>query len=316
MQFDILMPSILFFVTLAAMFLGRKAEPKLKSTVEEREFRTRDVVLLVAILAFAISIIVFIPGLALVALFLFSYSSLLFTVSYAFSGFKTYRMELFCVGFIVAGILAGVAGVTGVMPMELKIYGVSAFTIFAVLSFCALLYAHGKPEAKLKWYLAALPPILFVLLYIFFGTTFLWLPYLLDAYGITFAMLIVIYLGSLFNWKTVFVFAGLITALDIVLVWGPSQVMITTAQTVASYGLPVLVTFPTIPLAYATAQGVTYIQFLSLGLGDFFFAGVLSTQTMKQFGKKTAIISLFTICISFALFELLLLNPNLAAILP
>jgi hypothetical protein len=51
-------------------------------------------------------------------------------------------------------------------------------------------------------------------------------------------------------------------------------------------------------------------------LGDFFFAGILSSQTLKRFGKKTAVASLLTICISFAIFELILLNPDLAKALP
>ena len=55
---------------------------------------------------------------------------------------------------------------------------------------------------------------------------------------------------------------------------------------------------------------------MRLGLGDFFFAGILGTQTWKKFGKKTAVLSLLTICISFALFELILLNPELRNVLP
>ena len=55
---------------------------------------------------------------------------------------------------------------------------------------------------------------------------------------------------------------------------------------------------------------------MRLGLGDFFFAGILASQTLKHFGKKTAITSLLTICISFGLFELILLNKSLSDALP
>jgi hypothetical protein len=55
---------------------------------------------------------------------------------------------------------------------------------------------------------------------------------------------------------------------------------------------------------------------MRLGLGDFFFAGILASQTLKRFGKKTAVASLLTICISFAVFELILLNPELSSALP
>ena len=311
MHFDILMPSILFVVILTAMFIGRKAETRLKTTVEEREFKNRDVALLVAMIAVAVSIVVFIPSMALLGLFLFSYSSLLFTVSYAFSNLKAHRVTLYCVGFIVASILAGAAGFLGVMPTDLKFFGILAFACFGVLAFLALLYSQGEPEAKQKWYLAALPPALFLLLFAFFSSTFIWFPYLLDVYGIIFAMLIVIYLNSLFTWKTVFLFAGFLTGMDIVLVW-LTQTMVQAAEHISGLGLPVLVAFPTIPLISTTAG----ILILRLGLGNFFFAGILASQTLKKFGKKTAITSLLTMCISFGLFELILLNPELTAALP
>lgn len=311
MHFDILMPSILFVVTLTAMFIGRRAETRLKSTVEEREFKNRDVALMVAMIAVAVSIVVFIPSMALLGLFLFSYSSLLFTVSYAFSNLKAHRTTLYCVGFIVASILAGAAGFLGVMPADLKFYGVLAFACFGALTFLALIYAQGQPDSKQKWYLAALPPALFLLLFAFFSSTFIWFPYLLDVYGIIFAMLIVIYLNSLFTWKTVFIFAGFLTGMDIVLVW-LTQTMVQAAEHISGLGLPVLVAFPTIPLISST-EGILLLR---LGLGDFFFSGILASQTMKKYGKKTAIASLLTICISFGLFELILLNPELTAALP
>jgi hypothetical protein len=311
MNFDILMPTILFLVTLTAMYIGRKAESRIKATVEEREFKNRDTALMVAMIAVAVSVIVFIPSMALLGLFLFSYSSLLFTVSYAFSNLKAHRVTLYCVGFMLASIVAGGAGFLGVMPVDLTFYGILAFTGFGSLAFIALLYAKGEPEAKAKWYLAALPPALFLLLFAFFSSTAVWFPYLLDVYGIIFAMLIVIYLSSLFTWKTVFLFAGFLTGMDIILVW-LTQTMVQAAEHISGLGLPVLVAFPTIPII-ATTEGILIMR---LGLGDFFFAGILGSQTWKRFGKKTAIASLLTISVSFGLFELILLNPELRDALP
>jgi hypothetical protein len=311
MNFDILMPSILFFVTLAAVFIGKKAEKKLKATVEEREFKNRDTALLVGVIAVAVSVIVFIPSLALLALFLFSYSSLLFTVTYAFSSFRAHRVTLYCFGFIVVSLLAIVAGFLDIMPAELKFYGILAFACFGSLTFIGLMYSRTQSSDKQKWYLAALPPVLFILLFGFFSSTFLWFPYLLDVYGIIFAMLIVIYLNSLFTWKTVFIFAGALTLMDIILVW-ITQTMVQAAEHISGLGLPVLVAFPTIPVI-STAAG---IQIMRLGLGDFFFSGILASQTMKKYGWKTAVLSLAVICVSFGLFELVLLNKELADALP
>jgi|WetSurMetagenome_2_1015567.scaffolds.fasta_scaffold35047_2 hypothetical protein len=311
MYFDVLMPTILFIVTFAAMILSRKAEKKLKATVEEREFKNRDVTVLVVMIAVAVSIVMFVPSMAIMALFLFSYSSLLYTVSYAFSDMRRKRLNLFCGVFIGASVLAGAAGFFLLFPIDLRIYGTIAFAGFAAISFLLLNYAQMDQNGKPKWYLGALPPVMFLLLFGFFNSTPIWFPYLLDVYGILFAMLIVMYLGSLFSWRTVFIFAGFLTAMDIVLVWG-TQTMVQAAEQVSGLGLPVLVAFPTIP--FITTQGGLLI--MRLGLGDFFFSGILGTQTWKKFGRKTAALSLLAICISFALFELILLNPELGNLLP
>jgi hypothetical protein len=311
MNFDVLMPSILFVVTLAAMLLGKRAEAKLKATVEEREFKTRDVALLVGLIAVAVSVVAFFPELAIMGVFLFSYSSLLFTVSYAFSDLKKKSMTLYCGVFIVASILAGAAAFLGVLPAELRFYGTVAFAGLASAAFVALFFAQRQTQAKQRWYIAALAPVLFLLLFFFYSGTGVWFPYLLDVYGIIFALLIVIYLSTLFRWKTVFIFAAFLTAMDIVLVW-VTGAMVQAANAVSGLGLPVLVAFPTIP--FLTAE--SGILLLRLGLGDFFFSGILTTQTMKKFGMKTAVLSLVTICVSFGLFELFLLNKELFDLLP
>ncbi len=315
MYFDVLMPSILFAVTLVALLLESRAEKKLKATVEEREFKNRDVALLVFVIGAAITIVTFVPQMAILALFLFSYSSLLFTVSYAFSDMRTQRVVPYCGLFIVASILAAVAGGLGVFPAEWSLYGTLAFAGLAVGALVALMFAlrSSKENAagKQRWYLAALSPILFLLLFGFFSDTPVWFPFLLDVYGIMFAILIVLYMGTLFTWKTVFIFAAFLTILDIILVWG-TQTMVQVATEFSGLGLPVLVAFPTVPFIYADSG----IRLTMLGLGDFFFAGILGTQTMKKFGKKAAVISVLTMCISFGLFELVLLNKELADLLP
>lgn len=311
MYFDVLMPAILFTVTLIAVFIGNKAERKLKATVEEREFRGRDIALLVTMITVAVSIIVFIPTMAILAVFLFSYSTLLFTVSYVYSDMKPKRVTLYCSGFIIASILAGVTGFFGVLPAGLRAYGVLAFTTLGLCAFFVLIYTYKKGDTKQKWYVAALSPALFLLLFGFYSGTDIWFPYLLNVYGILFAMLIVIYLGSMFTWKTVFLFAGFLTGMDIILVW-VTGAMVQAASTISGLGLPVLVAFPTLPWIM-TESGVLLMR---LGLGDFFFAGILGTQTWKKLGKKTAITSLITIAVSFALFEIILLNPELYNALP
>jgi hypothetical protein len=318
MRFDILMPTILFVVTLVAMFLGRKAEVKLKSAVQEREFKTRDTILMIVVIGVAVSIVIFVPSMAIMALFLFSYSSLLFTISHAFSDMRVKGMRLYCGVFVVASLLAAIAGALGVLPADVRLIGVASFAALAAISLTVLLYTQRRPTPKQKWYVAALSPVLFLLLFVFFSGAFfkmpidIWFPYLLDVYGIIFALLIVLYLNSLFNWKTVFIFAGFLTGMDIVLVW-VTGTMVQAAEHISGLGLPVLVAFPTLPPIFTTTGDILIMR---LGLGDFFFAGILASQTLKRFGKKTAVASLLTICISFAVFELILLNPELSNALP
>ncbi len=311
MNFDVLMPSVLFLVTFAAMFLGRRVETKLKATVENREFKTRDTLVLVAVIVVAVSVIAFVPSYAVIALFMFSYSSLLFTVSYVFSDLKTKRMTIYCVAFLVASVLASVAGLLGVIPSELRFFGILAFAGLAGCTLLVFLFTRLRSAVKQTWYVAALSPALFLLLFVFFNKTFVWFPFLIDVFGITFALLIVIYLNGLFTWKAVFIFAGFITAMDIVLVWVTGQ-MVQAAKAISGLNLPVLVSFPTVPPMF----GADGILFLNLGLGDFFFAGILTSQTLKRFGAKVAVLSLATVCLSFGLFELILLNKSLYDALP
>jgi hypothetical protein len=120
----------------------------------------------------------------------------------------------------------------------------------------------------------------------------------MDVFGFTFAILIILYLSSLFTWKTVGLFAVLLTTMDIILVIG-TPAMLTAANTFTGLGLPVLVYLPQIPLE-ATAQG---LAFRGLGLGDFFFAGVLAVQTFKKFDKKTAFISVVAMTVAFGIWE-------------
>jgi len=310
MNFDISMPLALFAVTVAAMLLNKRVEGKLKKTFDEREFRARDSVLFVVMVTVAVSVIVFIPEMTITMIFMFSYATLLFTFSYLFSGMSKRRAQLFCLGFGIASLAAGTLAVLSRLAAtdSIVLYGGYALCGLAAFAFLAMIYEWKRAEVHERLYLAVLPPVLFVLLYFVYNGTNLWFPYLLDTYGIMFAILIVLYLGSLFSWRNVFIFAGLLTIMDIILVL-VTGIMVTAAQTVSGLGLPVLVSLPTLPLVI-TEEG---IQYMSLGLGDFFFSGILATQTYKRFDKKTAVLSAVTMSVSFAIYEAFLLSTDFGA---
>ena len=223
----------------------------------------------------------------------------------------------------ICGIISALFGVTCIFFAALSlsslvadvytIYRFSAFTVLAVFCFATLIVDQKHAtQTKERWHIAIQPAALFVLIFVFFnrsafydGSAFVWFPYLLDVFALTFAILIILYLSSLFTWKTVVLFAGLLTVLDVILVFsGP---MVAAAQTFTDAGLPVLVWLPKVPLLI-TANG---IQLSGLGLGDYFFAGILAIQTLKKFGKKTAYISAVAMAFAFGVWELFL--PEITA---
>jgi hypothetical protein len=308
---DVAMPLMLFAVTLAALLFSGRVESKLKTTFEEREFKTRDAVLFVVLIAVAVSIVVFVPQMALVAVFLFSYCSLLFTFTYLFSNLAKRKAQVFFLGVGLAALAAGAVALLNVYGDGLVMfYGGLAALVLAAFAFVAVLVEQVRAEAKARWYLAVFPPVLFLI--VFFLFMYVPVPLLslvlVDVTGALFAVLITLYLASLFTWKVTFIFAALLTVMDIILVLF-TGVMVTAATHVAGLGLPVLIMLPTIPLV-ETMNG---ILFLSLGLGDFFFAGTLATQTYKKYGVKTAIISAVAMTLSFGVFEAILLSTQFGA---
>jgi hypothetical protein len=309
---DVAMPTALLIVVTVAMLLNKRVAGRLQSTVEEKEFQTRDIILLVVFMAIIISAIAYTavinPGAVfqniLLIFFLTSYTVLLFTFSYVFSNVSKIRAQWLSVGFGVASLVAGSACLLGPLQDAYTIYRVIAFFGLSAFCFGAAVYTQKKTSLKERWYVAAQPPAIFVLLFVFFnfihnpGTAAVWTPYLMDVFGLTFAILIILYLSSLFSWKTVGLFAVLLTAMDIILVIGTGT-MVQAAAQFTGLGLPVLVYLPNIPTIIS--QGG--ILFRGLGLGDFFFAGVLAVQTFNKFGQRTAFISIVAMAMAFGIWE-------------
>jgi hypothetical protein len=309
---DLAMPIALFLVVMVAMFLNKRVGGKLMSTVEQKEFKTRDVLLLIVFISVMISVIAYTsivnPGGVtqniLLVLFLSSYTMLLFTFSYVFSNLTRFKAQIISVGFGSVSLIAGLSSFLSQISDSITIYRAVAFFVLAAFCFGAAVYEQKKAVVKGKWHIAAQPPALFVLLFIFFnflygGATSLWFPVLMDVFGFTFAVLIILYLSSMFNWKTVFIFAGLLTVMDIILVIGTGT-MVTAARQFTGLGLPVLVYLPNVPFLYSV-DGLLLNR--GLGLGDFFFAGILAVQTYNKFGKKTAIIATIAMAVAFGIWE-------------
>lgn len=315
---DIAMPIALLIVITLAVFLNKRVENKLKATVEEKEFQTRDVILLIVVMSIVISVIAYTSFLnpgevfenVLLAIFLGAYSMLLFTFSYIFSNLKRIRAQLFSLIFGIISLSFGAISLLGPLADGTTIIRSGAFFGLATFCFAVIIYEQIRSSVKEKWYIALQPPAMFLLLFVFFnlvytGSVSVWYPILMDTFGLTFAVLIILYLGSLFNWKTVGLFAVLLTILDIILVFsGP---MVAAAKTFTGLGLPVLVYLPNVPLITVPSDftGVTFFGFgaRGLGLGDFFFAGILAAQTYKKFGKKVGIAAILGMTLAFGIWE-------------
>jgi len=308
MYFDVAMPLTLFMVTMVAMFLEEKVEGKLKGVFEERQFNVRDALLLIAAMSVTVSLVVFIPQMAVMIIFLFAYSMLLLIFTYLFSNFRKAEAKLFCIIFLVVSFLAATISLFNFGANSTVAYGALALFGLFGFTFIALLYEGSRVKTDERWYLAVLPPALFICLYIFFSRTRIWFPYLLDLYGIVFAVLVILYIGSLFTWRTTLIFVGLLTVMDIILVLFTGT-MVSAASHVESLRLPVLIYLPTVP-EIVTKEGTLY---MGLGLGDFFFAGLIGVQTLKKFGKRFAVSSVIVTSTSFFIFQVVMFNYGLIA---
>ena len=166
---DLAMPIALLIVVTVAMLLNKRVQGKLMATVEQKEFKLRDIILLVAFIAIAITVIalttMYAPGQIfqniLMIVFLGSYTMLLFTFSYVFSKITKMRAQLISAGFGVASLIAALASLLGLLSDSYSIYRAIAF--FALSGFCfgATIFEQRKTvENKSRWYVAAQPPLI------------------------------------------------------------------------------------------------------------------------------------------------------------
>ena len=180
--------------------------------------------------------------------------------------------------------------------------------VLFLFSYSMLLFIFGYLFSKNRWYVGIIAPTIFILLYVFFRDSYVWTYYLSNIVGVFFAILITLYLASLFTWKTTAVFGVLITGMDIVLVL-ITGTMVEAANAARGLSLPVLVSAPLLP-PIVTGNG---ILLMSLGLGDFFFAGLLAIQSYKKYGRPFAFLCIIAMTVSFFAFEAFILTFNMRA---
>jgi hypothetical protein len=116
----------------------------------------------------------------------------------------------------------------------------------------------------------------------------------MDIFAAVFVVFVSVYIATFFEWKTLAVFAGLLTVLDVVQVFG-TKFMVSYGEKIMKLALPALIEIPLFP----------YLGFITLGLGDFFISGLLAIQTSRKYGRKFGYISVAFIAGAFMIFEAL-----------
>jgi hypothetical protein len=200
-----------------------------------------------------------------------------------------------------AAMLVGVMAVMVYLIIFVREITLILMVLF-LFAYSTLLFTFSYLFSKNRWYVGIVPPAVFILLFVFLRDTWVWSSFLSNVYALAFAVLITLYLVSLFSWKTTGIFGILLTGMDIVLVF-VTGTMIQAAKVTTGLRLPVMVSVPLIP-----PWPDSGIAMMSLGLGDFFFAGLLAVQTFKRYGKRFSIVTAVGMTISFFIFEVLLLN--------
>jgi len=82
MMLDVLLPSILFLIAVAVVFLYTIYEKKVSSIFAGKELRIGHIILLVATMGIMVTILVFVPERAMMVFFLFAYSGVMFLFAY------------------------------------------------------------------------------------------------------------------------------------------------------------------------------------------------------------------------------------------
>jgi hypothetical protein len=202
---------------------------------------------------------------------------------------------------VMMGVMVTVLGWTVITIPEM------AIMVFFLFAYSMVLFLFTYLILP-KYYVAVLPPAVFLALYLLFRDTYLWnvymppyTPYFLNLFATVFAICVSVYLGSLFTWKTTAVFVALLTIMDVVQVL-LTGFMVESGERMIGLQLPVVISLPSFPL-----QG--YIIFL--GLGDIFLSGLLVIQSTQRYGKRWGLATIVAIGVVFFLLETVLINSGI-----
>jgi presenilin-like A22 family membrane protease len=143
-----------------------------------------------------------------------------------------------------------------------------------------------------KTLVALLPPALMVALYFLY-----WNLILMDLFAVLLVVSAILYIGRLFTWKTTLAFAFLLTAMDIIQVFG-TRYMVTVTEKTSGLSLPAMIIVPSYPSPGFTA----------LGLGDLLLSGLFATQTAQRWGRRYGLVCCASVAAALLIGEYIILN--------
>jgi presenilin-like A22 family membrane protease len=143
-----------------------------------------------------------------------------------------------------------------------------------------------------KVLVAVLPPALLVGLYFLY-----WNLFFMDLFAILLVVSAILYIGRIFTWKTTLAFAALLTANDIIQVFGTGY-MVDVAKKASGLALPMMIVIPSFP-----SPGL-----IALGLGDLLLSGLFVIQTAQRWGKHYGLISCASTAAGLMIGEFIILN--------
>ncbi len=152
-----------------------------------------------------------------------------------------------------------------------------------------------------KWYLAVLPPAAFLVSYIYFFSSLV----VYNLFVAFFAVIITIYVSSFFTWKTVGLFAAILTVMDVIHVY-VTGFMKQAAIEMIGLKLPMILILPRFPSG----------NLIGLGTGDLFLAGLLAVQTAKKLGQRAGVLIAAMSGVAMFIFEVISFNTGFAEFFP
>jgi len=200
---------------------------------------------------------------------------------YKHEKFKTQDIILLIIAFSTVITITALAPQLALQVFFVTIYSVGLF-LFA--------YTFWP-----KWYVAVLLPTAFILLYLYH-----WTLVELSIFSFAFVVFLAVALNGFFNWKTSALFAGLLTVVDVIQVFG-TKLMITSTMKIVALKLPLMIILPTFP-----SQGQ-----IGIGLGDIFLAILLSLQTYQKLGRNLGLTCSVSVSLMFLILEAVQLNFRL-----